>query len=98
MKQTPVEWLLMTMSNHLSHEQQMQFEGLFQQAMEMESPLTKFITNDEFMKLMEISKRTAQNWRDEGVIAFSQVGHKIYYRLSDIEDLLNRTYKNKKRQ
>lgn len=36
MKQTPVEWLLMTMSNHLSHEQQMQFEGLFQQAMDME--------------------------------------------------------------
>lgn len=36
MKQTPVEWLLMTMSNHLSHEQQMQFEGLFQQAMYME--------------------------------------------------------------
>lgn len=96
MKQTPVEWLMYAMVSHLTHEQQRQFDGLFQQAMDMELPLTKFITNDEFMKLMDISKRTAQNWRDEGVIAFSQVGHKIYYRLSDIEDLLNKTYKIKK--
>lgn len=35
-KQTPVEWLQQSLSNHLTHEQQMQFEGLFQQAMGME--------------------------------------------------------------
>lgn len=36
MKQTPVEWLADVMRVHLTHEQQMQFEGLFQQAMYME--------------------------------------------------------------
>ena len=36
MKQTPVEWLADVMRTHLTHEQQMQFEGLFQQAMDME--------------------------------------------------------------
>ena len=36
MKQTAVEFLQECLSIHLSHQQQMQFEGLFQQAKEME--------------------------------------------------------------
>ncbi len=36
MKQTAVEQLQIWLNSHLSHEQQMQFEGLFQQAKEME--------------------------------------------------------------
>ncbi|MDZ4205100.1 MAG: helix-turn-helix domain-containing protein [Bacteroidales bacterium] len=34
------------------------------------------------------SKRTAQTWRDEHRITISQVGAKIYYRLTDVEQLL----------
>jgi hypothetical protein len=36
MKQTAVEWLQECLSSHLSHQEQMQFEGLFQQAKQME--------------------------------------------------------------
>lgn len=36
MKQTAVEWLQEALSIHFTFEQQMQFEGLFQQAKEME--------------------------------------------------------------
>ena len=32
-----------------------------------------FLDNQEFLLLMKISKRTAQTWRDEGKISFSQV-------------------------
>ena len=32
----------------------------------------EFVDNVDFIKLMNISKRTAQAWRDEGKIAFSQ--------------------------
>jgi hypothetical protein len=35
-EQTAVEFLYDAIMKHLSHEQQMQFEGLFQQAMDME--------------------------------------------------------------
>jgi hypothetical protein len=35
-KQTSIEWLQECLSIHLTHEQQMQFEGLFQQALTME--------------------------------------------------------------
>lgn len=51
-----------------------------------------FIDNQEFLLLMKISKRTAQTWRDDGVISFSQVGNKIYYKLSDVEKLLQDHY------
>jgi len=48
--------------------------------------------NQEFLQLMNISKRTAQTWRDEGLISFSQVGSKIYYRMSDVQKLLDSNY------
>lgn len=58
-------------------------------------PEDVFFDNGEFMKLMNISKRTAQEWRNKKVIEFSQVGNKIYYRLSDIKKLLNANYNTK---
>ena len=58
-----------------------------------------FLDNQEFLLLMKISKRTAQTWRDEGKISFSQVGSKIYYKLSDVEKLrqehYNKSFKSK---
>ena len=50
-----------------------------------------FVDNQEFLQIMNISKRTAQMWRDEKVIAFSQVGNKIYYRMGDIMTLLKKS-------
>ena len=57
------------------------------------SPDDVFVDNQEFLQIMNISKRSAQSWRDQKVIAFSQVGNKIYYRMGDIMQLLqkNRT-------
>lgn len=51
-----------------------------------------FLDNDEFIKMMKISRRTAQTWRDEGRVSFSQVGNKIYYKLSDIEKTMDEYY------
>ena len=55
-------------------------------------PQEVFVDNQEFLFLMKISKRTAQTWRDEGKISFSQVGNKIYYKLNDVEELLKKHY------
>lgn len=55
-------------------------------------PKDVFLDNQEFLQLMNISKRTAQTWRDEGIISFSQVGSKIYYRMSDVQKLLDGNY------
>jgi len=57
------------------------------------SPHDTFLDNQEFLQLMNISKRTAQSWRDEGKVSFSQIGSKIYYRMSDVQKLLDKNYK-----
>ena len=56
---------------------------------ELKNEKDAFYSNEEFIKLMNISKRTAQNWRDEGKITFSQIGGKIYYSTEDITIMLN---------
>lgn len=56
-------------------------------------PKDEFLDNQQFLQLMNVSKRTAQTWRDEGIVSFSQVGGKIYYRMSDVQKLLDSNYK-----
>ena len=52
-----------------------------------------FIDNARFMQLMGISVKTAQSWRDSGLVSFSQIGNKIYYRVSDIKQLLEKNHR-----
>ncbi|MGY6648046.1 helix-turn-helix domain-containing protein [Wenyingzhuangia sp. IMCC45574] len=58
-----------------------------------QKPKSTFLDNQDFIQLMHISKRTAQTWRDNGTIPFSQVGSKIYYLRKDVDQLLNEYYK-----
>ena len=55
----------------------------------------QWLDNSEFMQLLKISRRTAQTYRDSNMIAFSIIGNKIYYKISDVEDLLNRHYRKR---
>lgn len=63
---------------------------------QLPDPENIILNNQEFMKLMDVSKRTAQQWRDNKIIGFSQIGNKIYYRLSDVLLLLKENYNGKK--
>ncbi len=75
-----------------------QFEQLVQRLEEIQCSISQkqgkqeevFLDNQQFLQLMNISKRTAQSWRDEGIISFSQIGSKIYYRMKDVQDLLDK--------
>ncbi|WP_271393555.1 helix-turn-helix domain-containing protein [Aequorivita sinensis] len=60
-----------------------------------QDPELILLDNADLLQLFKISHKTAQNWRDNNVIAFSQIGNKIYYRLSDINKLLDANYKPK---
>ena len=51
-----------------------------------------FLDNQQFIQLMNISKRTAQTWRDQHIIPFSMVGNKIYYQMKDVKTLLAKNY------
>lgn len=65
-------------------------EEIEQKALENEpDPQNVWLDNQEFCQLLKISKRTAQSYRDQGLVSFSQIGSKVYYRLSDVHKLLN---------
>ena len=79
-----------------------QFDQLVQRLEEIQCSISQkqgkqeeiFLDNQQFLQLMNISKRTAQSWRDEGIISFSQVGSKIYYQMSDVQKLLEKHRRN----
>ncbi len=57
------------------------------------TPLSEiWVDNQDVCELLHISKRTLQHYRDSGKIPFSQVGAKIYYKASDIDDFLQSHY------
>jgi MerR family transcriptional regulator, repressor of the yfmOP operon len=43
-------------------------------------------------QLLHVSKRTLQTYRDTGVLPFSQLAGKIYFKASDIEEHFNKHY------
>jgi len=52
----------------------------------------KWLSSDEVCHLLMISKRTLQTYRDHGTLPFAQIGRKIYYKASDIDEYLNQHY------
>ena len=46
--------------------------------------------NSDVIRLLKVSSRTLSYWRETGVIRYSKIGAKIYYRKQDIEDMLER--------
>ena len=68
---------------------QKELEEIKEHMRNITSPAESFIDNKAFVDLMGVSFRTAQTWRNEGKIGFSQEGKKIYYRMSDIEKFLS---------
>jgi excisionase family DNA binding protein len=49
----------------------------------------KWISTREACRLLDISLRTLQTYRDNGTLPYVQVGHKVLFRPADIERVLN---------
>ncbi len=54
---------------------------------------TDVLTNDEVMQYLGICRRTLQNWRDTGILKYTKLGKKIFYRFSDVLDTLEKRSK-----
>jgi len=52
-------------------------------------PKSKWLDNEDLLKLLDVSSRTLQKWRDTGVLPFSRIARKVYYRAEDVDKLLN---------
>ena len=51
-----------------------------------------YLTGREVCERLFISPRTLQDYRDKGIIPYTQIAGKILYRLSDINSLLQENY------
>ncbi|MDU1892654.1 MAG: helix-turn-helix domain-containing protein [Dysgonomonas sp.] len=54
-----------------------------------------FYTDEELSKKLKISRRSLQDYRNEGRIPYVKLVGKILYRSSDIEKLLEEGYRDK---
>lgn len=54
----------------------------------------QFLTDKEMSAWLKVSRRTLQDYRNNGMIAYYQLGGKILYKESDIERLVMSGYRN----
>jgi hypothetical protein len=57
-----------------------------------DTPLTDWLDNQDVMQALHISPRTLQTLRSNGILPFSRIGNKIYYRRQDILKILSDNY------
>ncbi|MDD7272402.1 MAG: helix-turn-helix domain-containing protein [Prevotella sp.] len=55
-----------------------------------------YLTGREVCERLSVSPRTLQDYRDKGIIPYTQIAGKILYRLSDINRLLQENYYDNK--
>ena len=54
----------------------------------------RFLTDKEVSARLKVSRRTLQDYRNNGMVSYYQLGGKILYKESDIENLLMSGYRN----
>ena len=54
----------------------------------------QFLTDKEVSAWLKVSRRTLQDYRNNGMVSYYQLGGKILYKESDIENLLMSGYRN----
>ena len=52
----------------------------------------RFLTDREVSERLKVSRRTLQDYRNNGVVSYYQLGGKILYKESDIERMLAANY------
>ena len=52
----------------------------------------RYLTDKEVAQILKVSKRTLQEYRNEGVLPYVLLGGKVLYRESDLERVLESCY------
>lgn len=50
-----------------------------------------WMDSTEVCLLLQTSPRTLQSYRDNGILPYSQIGRKSYYKTTDIEQLISQS-------
>jgi excisionase family DNA binding protein len=52
-----------------------------------------YLTDKEVAQRLKVSRQTMQDYRNRGIIPYCRIGNKILYRQSDVEKLLEESYR-----
>ena len=55
-----------------------------------------YLSGEDVCKLLHISKRTLQQYRDDNILPYIQIGGKIIYKETDIMNVLEQNYVSNK--
>jgi len=55
-----------------------------------------WISGNDVIKSLKISLRTLQSWRDTGLLPYSRINGKFFYKVSDLQKLLEGNYEPSK--
>ncbi len=48
----------------------------------------KWLDNSDVCRMLNVSARTMQTYRDTGKLPYSQINNKIYYKASDVDEFI----------
>lgn len=57
---------------------------------ELNIAIEKLFDRQDLLQMFHISVRTLQYWRSKGILSYSKIGNKIYYRQRDVEQVLKK--------
>lgn len=49
---------------------------------------TEIISNSELLKMLNVSRRTANQWRADGLLPYFKIGHKVFYHLHEVNEFV----------
>ena len=55
-------------------------------------PVFNWVDNADLRNFLNVTDRTLQTYRDKGILPYSKIRGRIYYKISDIESLLEAGY------
>ena len=58
----------------------------------------RYLTDKEVAQILKVSRRTLQEYRNDGVLPYILLGGKVLYRESDLESVLESCYYNAERR
>ena len=100
----PMTMDLLTNDNEEVIEQQqmmMQLRNRIEEILKNYRPVMNgeiYLSGEDMCRLLHISKRTLQQYRDDNILPFIQIGGKIIYKESDILNVLEQNYVTNDRQ
>ena len=57
----------------------------------------EFLNSKQVARVCSVTPRTVTNYRNKGLISFYKIGNSVFYRVEDVQDLLERIFVNRRR-